>query len=184
MANNSGEPLVKLDPEGTAPVLSYNVAQPTCYRERNFIELELDNIDAPFGARAFQRPARAPVMGVDLGTLRSAVQVGMRTAFADKSLFPNVQTMTSTLRFAPAGALTSAGIAGAATPPATRSGVVPDTAMAANRELFQFDAEEAAAALQQGKRLNVYTSMFGTVRYCYVPASRPGRSLERVIIRT
>jgi hypothetical protein len=45
------------------------------------------------------------------------------------------------LRFAPAGALTSAGIAGAATPPATRSGVVPDTAMAANRELFQFDAE-------------------------------------------
>ena len=27
MANNGGEPLVKLNPEGTAPILSYNVAQ-------------------------------------------------------------------------------------------------------------------------------------------------------------
>ena len=36
------EPLIKLDPSGTAPILSYNVPEPTSYAGRNFIDLQFD----------------------------------------------------------------------------------------------------------------------------------------------
>ena len=39
MAEQS-EPLIKLEPGGTAPILSYNVPEPTSYSGRNFIDLQ------------------------------------------------------------------------------------------------------------------------------------------------
>ncbi|WP_217596995.1 Ig-like domain-containing protein [Cohnella sp. GbtcB17] len=41
-SSNAGqEPMIKLQPNGTAPVLSYNVPEPTAYSGRNFIDLQL-----------------------------------------------------------------------------------------------------------------------------------------------
>src|SRR5262245_35225985 len=37
----SQEPMIKLEPGGTAPILSYNVPEPTSYTGRHVIELEL-----------------------------------------------------------------------------------------------------------------------------------------------
>jgi hypothetical protein len=39
MADN--EPMIKLEPGGTAPILSYNVPEPTSYPGRNFIHLQI-----------------------------------------------------------------------------------------------------------------------------------------------
>ena len=36
---NGIEPMIKLEPGGKAPILSYNVPEPTSYSGRNFIEL-------------------------------------------------------------------------------------------------------------------------------------------------
>ncbi|HZG88107.1 Ig-like domain-containing protein [Paenibacillus sp.] len=41
MANQDQEPMIKLQPGGVAPVLSYNVPEPTSYSGRNFIDLQL-----------------------------------------------------------------------------------------------------------------------------------------------
>ena len=35
-------PLVSFDPSGAAPLLSYNVPEPTAYAGRSYIELDLD----------------------------------------------------------------------------------------------------------------------------------------------
>src|SRR3954471_23701657 len=38
--NNAPEPMMKLQPGGVAPVISYNVPEPTTYSGRNFIDLQ------------------------------------------------------------------------------------------------------------------------------------------------
>src|SRR6187200_2956278 len=38
---DSNEPMIKLEPNGTAPILSYNVPEPTSYAGRSFIDLQL-----------------------------------------------------------------------------------------------------------------------------------------------
>lgn len=40
MMSNNQEPMIKLQPGGTAPILSYNVPEPTAYSGRNFIDLQ------------------------------------------------------------------------------------------------------------------------------------------------
>ena len=69
MAAERPEPIIKLEPGGSAPVLSYNVAEPTSYSGRNFIDLQLP---ASFFATPGQadQPATPPappppVIGVD-----------------------------------------------------------------------------------------------------------------------
>src|SRR5204862_5260639 len=39
---NTYEPMIKLEPGGKAPILSYNVPEPTSYSGRNFIDLQID----------------------------------------------------------------------------------------------------------------------------------------------
>lgn len=41
--SSSTPPLVSFDPAGTAPILSYNVPEPTAYAGRSYIELEIDS---------------------------------------------------------------------------------------------------------------------------------------------
>jgi hypothetical protein len=42
MSNDDQAPMIRLEPGGTAPVLSYNVPEPTSYSGRNYIELQID----------------------------------------------------------------------------------------------------------------------------------------------
>ena len=74
MTTTNTEPLIKLDPSGTAPVLSYNVPEPTSYVGRNFIDLQFDKA-------LFREDVRLTSKGSDVmpggaGTRAAAKQIG------------------------------------------------------------------------------------------------------------
>ncbi len=61
MANNN-EPMIKLEPGGKAPILSYNIPEPTSYSGRNFIGLQFPEDYFKPGLRENpRRDNRAPV---------------------------------------------------------------------------------------------------------------------------
>jgi hypothetical protein len=53
----ANEPLIRLEPGGRAPILSYNVPEPTSYAGRNFIELDYSTDF--FTEKAFEIPPEA-----------------------------------------------------------------------------------------------------------------------------
>src|SRR6266536_5541233 len=99
----SAEPMIKLEPGGKAPILSYNVPEPTSYSGRNFIELELpdeyfnekakehppDESGSGGGGGGGPRPPRPPIGVVDAASAREVVAVAMRTGLSDARIFPN-----------------------------------------------------------------------------------------------
>jgi hypothetical protein len=148
------EPMIKLDPGGTAPILSYNVPEPTSYSGRNFIKLDFDS--SYFTDAVKKRPKReerTPLEEVSGAGVDAAVMEGLRSGFADTRLFPNVRSASGSVR-----------LAGRAT-----AGGVPVADVATGPRLAVLDADEVAAQLRAGKRLNIYTSMYGTKTYNYVP---------------
>jgi hypothetical protein len=149
MAN---EPLIKLEPGGKAPVLSYNVPEPTSYSGRNFIELEYPADYFTDAARTRPPETRQPITSLDPGAIKAAVTAGMRTGFADERLFPNARLSSGTLRFVekPNPGLEAI----ASRPIATR--------------LAKLDADEVASMLGAGMRLNLYRSAYGTLTYNYL----------------
>ncbi len=148
------EPMIKLGPGDQAPVLSYDVPEPTTYGGRNIIELEL--ADDYFSAEARKTPpptCRTPLKGVDYETIRSAVVTGMKTGFADPKFFPNVKSTKKSLRFTEKP--------GAGYTPIGKPNLSP--------QLAELDPDEVASEMMAGKRLNVYTTLYGTRTYNYVP---------------
>lgn len=155
MSNNS-EPLIKLEPGGKAPILSYNVPESTIYSGSNLIELGFPEPDDKFFKPvAFEKPkvAGTPIKDLDIATIKTAVQTSMKTGFSDQKLFPNVRLTTGFLRYTDK--------------PNPGYGVV--SSLPSSYELEQLDPEEVAYALQAGKRLNVYKSLYGTLKYNFVP---------------
>jgi hypothetical protein len=147
------EPLVKLEPGGVAPIVRYNLPEPTIYTGRNFIELDYANDF--FTQKAFEKPPpekRTPVKGLDFNTLKQAVENGMATSFADSKLFPNIRLGTTALRFV------------------TKSnpGLQVASDLPISPKLAQLDANEVATMMQAGRRLNIYTTMFGTLTHNYI----------------
>ena len=150
------EPLIKLEPGGKAPILSYNVPEPTTYTGRNFIELEFPHSDqALFKPIAFEKPkvSRTPVKDMDVNAIKSAVVTGMKAGFSDRKLFPNIKLGTTSLRFSEK--------------PNPGLGVVSSNPVSAKLE--KIDPDEVAFAMQSGKRLNIYKSMYGSLTYNFIP---------------
>jgi hypothetical protein len=147
------QPLVILEPGGPATIIKYDLPEPTIYTGRNFIELDYA-LDF-FTEKAFEKPPpdkRTPVKGLDPNTLLGAVENAMATGFADEKLFPNVKLGTTALRFNEKP-----------NPAFQAASDVP-----LSPKLSELDASEVATQMQAGKRLNVYTSMFGTLTYNYI----------------
>lgn len=92
MADN--EPLMAFDPAGKAPILSYNVPEPTQYTGRNMVFLEFD--DDVFNEAAHAAPdtsERTPV--ADLAKMASdAILVKLRQG--DRTVFPNIVSPAAT----------------------------------------------------------------------------------------
>jgi hypothetical protein len=156
---DQAEPLIRLEPGGKASVLRYDVSEPTSYPGRNFIELDLlEDNEQPedvFLPKAFEKPGpkeRPPLRDLDRAATIPAVMAAMRSGFSDPSIFPNVRLTGTVLRLTespnPRPALTSSA------PLST--------------ELASLDPESVADALQAGKRLNIYKSLFGSLTYCYI----------------
>lgn len=153
---NSNEPLIKLEPGGKAPILSYNVPEPTTYSNKNFMEFDYSPTEEFFKPSAFEKPpetVRPPLADLDLTTLKSAVATAMKTSFADNKLFPNIRIGTGGLRFIEK----------------PNPGFQITSPLPVSPKLTYLDPEEAASMMRSGKRLNIYTSMFGTLTYNYVP---------------
>ena len=148
------EPMIKLDPGGKAPILSYNVPEPTSYSGRNFIELDFG--PSYFKDAVKQRPTpeeRTPLEELSGAGVDATVAEGLRTGFADARLFPNVRALATSVRV-PAGAATER---------------EPLAEVPIRPRLANLDVDEVATQLRAGKRLNIYRSMYGTLTYNYVP---------------
>jgi hypothetical protein len=159
MANVPSEPLIKLEPGGKAPILSYNIPEPTAYSGRNFIELDFlkpNEADKDFFKPiAFEKPkdTRTSVKDLDPNTIKTAVVGGMKSGFRDAKLFPNVRLNSGAVRLVEKPS----------------SGMTLASAMPLSPKLSGIDPEDVAAAMQSGKRLNIYTSMTGALTYNFVP---------------
>lgn len=154
MADNK-EPMIKLEPGGKAPILSYNVPEPTSYTGRNLIELKFpQEYFKPALSAELKKSALTPLVGLEFSALQTAVASAMKTGFADKKIFPNVRTMTGTLRFV-----------GKSNP-----GMMAVSSLPLSAKLANLDPDEVASMMNQGMMLNVYTSLFGTLTYNYIPA--------------
>ncbi len=95
---------------------------------------------------------REPIRPLDLGAATSAVVAALRSGFSDRRLFPNIR-------------LTSGVISLREQPnPGTQLRSVHPL----GAELANIDPEEIALAMQSGRRLNIYTTMFGNLTYNYL----------------
>lgn len=157
--SDANEPLIKLEPGGKAPILSYNVPEPTTYSGRNFIELDLLQADETtadyFLPKAFETPKaeRTSVVDTNINEIQASVATALRTGFANKKLFPNIQLTTGTLRFDQVG----------------ETAVTPVSATPVTAVLAKINTDEVAYNMQAGKRLNIYTSFSGATKYNYIP---------------
>lgn len=77
MANEQIAPLIKLEEGGTAPILRYDVPEPTSYRGANLIELEFDDGKDIFLPSLFEVPAAqlaASLAGQPAETIKAKVR--------------------------------------------------------------------------------------------------------------
>lgn len=149
------EPMIKLDPGGKAPILRYNIPESTSYSGRNFIELQF--AAEYFDPAARQKPAEAkrlPVKNLDLPAIKAAVSTGMKGGFVDQRLFPNVVLSRGSLRLRDKSQ----------TDVRADAGSIP-----VSPALNNLDPDEISIAMQAGKRLNIYRSMYGPLVHNYVP---------------
>lgn len=88
--------MMELDPEGKAPILSYNVPEPTSYSGRNGIALDLgeeDGSNVVFTEAAFVVPDRASIAqmrDVSAGRVADALRLG------NEQFFPNIKAPAAT----------------------------------------------------------------------------------------
>jgi hypothetical protein len=152
------EPLVQLEPGGKASLLRYDIPEPTSYPGRNFIELDLllaeETPQDVFLAKAFEKPTktRPPLRGIDLESTKTAVVAAMKSGFSDPTIFPNIRLTGAVL-----------GLKARPNPGATLVSSVPLTP-----QIESLDPESVALALQAGKRLNIYKTLYGSLSYCYI----------------
>lgn len=78
------EPLIRLDPDGRAPLLRYDVPEPTSYSGRNLIELDLP--PSAFTPKALEVPSLPPLPTGPGGALPE-ISDAIATGFADSRFF-------------------------------------------------------------------------------------------------
>lgn len=156
--SNGNEPLIKLEPGGKAPILSYNIPEPTSYSGRNFIQLDFLNEDEAaedfFKPVAFETPddRRQPVRDLEISATETAVIAALKSGFSDRKLFPNVKLTT--------------GVLGLVDKP--NPGYQLKSSIPISDELANLDPEEVSLALRAGKRFNIYSTLHGTLTYNYI----------------
>jgi|WetSurMetagenome_2_1015567.scaffolds.fasta_scaffold00017_60 hypothetical protein len=152
---SSSEPMIKLEPDGKASVLSYNVPDPTSYSGRNFIELTFDEDDeVVFKPVAFKKPqTRTSVTNLEINAIKSAVSAGMKSGFSNKQLFPNIKLSNQIVCYRESSE-TEHVVAGTQPVSPTLAGLTPD---------------DVAVAMKAGMRLNIYKSLYGTLTYNLIP---------------
>lgn len=154
------EPMIKLDPDGAAPVLSYNVPEPTSYTGTNIIELNFEDTeifkDAPKGV---------PLVRAEDYTVDKIAKI-MADGFNDPKLFAFVKLNRGRIWLAGSGDVTQV----------THT---PDIQI--SKELQRISPSgDVFYQLKQGLLLNVYTDMYGVVTCNWVPI--PMVNKQRILL--
>lgn len=154
------EPMIKLEPGGVAPILSYNVPESTSYSGRNYIEIEipLDHFDAETCKKP-EKTLRDFVKDLDHATVKDKVIQAMKTGFYDPVLFRNIKM--------------PAVYASAVISP--NPGFAINSSVPLSNNFANIDPDIVAARMLNGERLVIYTSNYGDMQYRFV--------VERVLAR-
>lgn len=147
------EPMIKLDPKGSAPILSYNVPEPTSYTGTNVIELKFEDADI-FSTSGGQGTPLVTKEEYDT----TKIEKIMREGFNDPKLFAYVKLSKGRIWYEGGG----------------------DTAYVTSTPDIKISPELASIQpyghvyyqLTQGLLLNVYTDMYGVVTCNWVPIPR------------
>lgn len=165
-SNDKQEPMIKLEPNGSAPVLSYNVPEPTSYSGRNFIDLQLGasyfKPTPPAGTSSLAAPAAAAASGPDA---TDALATLIMEAAASAKPAGTGETSLAAARAAADGAAEF-------DLPSLLAGLRA-SGMEVSDKLVNLDLNEVRAMRRLGKRLNLYRTMYGTLSYNYVDEPAP-----------
>ncbi len=145
------EPLIRLDPGGHAPLLRYDVPEPTSYSGRNLIEIELAAED--FEPIASEVPDLPPVPPTLPGGIRPQIEEAMALGFSDSRFFARRAPLTGDVT-----------IERGDTPR-----VVSRSSVGIAPRLATLTAEDVESAAGRGMRTVLYRSMFGTLTHTFVP---------------
>jgi len=88
---NGSEPLIQLQLDGKAPVIEYDVPEPSVYTGRNYIGLLFDT--AVFTEAAKSPPVR------DANANEETVRTALTTGFFPQEVFPNISVRSNKLSF-------------------------------------------------------------------------------------
>lgn len=157
----SEKPLITLDPKGKAPIISYNIPEPTSYVGRNFIELD-------FPSNYFM--SSATKLGQRIGNrnpalIKAAVANALKKGMFDSSFFGRVRLSSDKIKKLKK------------TSSSTKKSA--DTS-ASEATLFGLDASTVESALRSGKQFRVYKKMSG--KYSYAFSKKTSKPTPRLMI--
>ncbi len=169
-SNNNHEPMIKLEPSGVAPVISYNVPEPTSYSGRNFIDLQLGasyfKPTPPPGSSSLTASAASSGSGPDATDALAALimeAAAPEQAAAETSRAMSLMSPVASKDDGANGALDLRNLLAG----------LKASGHEISDKLFNLDLNEVRAMRRLGKRLNIYRTMFGTLAYNYVDAPAP-----------
>jgi hypothetical protein len=146
-------PLIQLAGSDTAPVINYNIPEPTTYTGRHAIELRLSPIDEE-NNKIFNKDAFTSIP-IDAGAAANptieTVTEAMRNGFSDKWMFPLVRPYAGIIRLV--------GNEGSYQ-------IVSNQDL--STELRNLHPQEVFSSLLVNKSLVIYRTMFGSLSYRYV----------------
>lgn len=82
-------PMIQLEPGGTAPIVRYDIPEPTSYEGKNFIELDFDDAIFVDAASTFPDRVGASLREVPADTVRSEVLTFLRTGASRRAELPS-----------------------------------------------------------------------------------------------
>jgi hypothetical protein len=162
MTTGSNEPMIRLEPGGKAPILSYNVPDSTSYSGENIIELQLPA--TAFTPAASRVPARTQTRTANPDQIKATVTQAMKSGFADARLFPNIRALSDKVRFTEK----------------PNPGLTIATGARVSPKLAQLDADTITSRMQAGQRLNIYRNLYGSYTYTFVP--EPTAAAPRLLL--
>lgn len=187
LVGGGARPLAELDPNGTPVVLSYDVPEPTSYRGRQVIEL---NIPAEYFAAQPQAAAQAAAPraapgqpGQPLGAVGPGPMIESPLIYAEDT--PLLGSTVPTGRATP-GQLTEVRITSAfnvakatgycdpSVFPNIQAGNDAYTRTCVMEALSGLDATTVVVQLNAGNRLTIYRDISGRCTYRFIPAPQAG----------
>lgn len=151
MADNQ-DPMIRLEEGGKAPVISYNVPEPTSYSGRNMIEIPVnENYFKPALRRPPSSATQRRRLRGDRDQLSSSVETALKSGFSSPSLMPNAVLKTPRLRMVVRD----------------NPGTFIESDVPITPALRSLQIDDVVEQIQSGRQLSLYKTMGGRLNYRY-----------------